>query len=279
MLSIVRDIWASTLIISSLPLVFNSSYSIKGFLLVFTLTIGYVFGFALNDYIDREEDRLDPNKRQKNFFVIYELPASLLIIVTLTLIIGFIYVFLLFNTEGIIVLAILMFGVYSYSMKPFQFKKRPGFDIAIHGIFVQFAPYIVVIYLMNLKFQNIDLLILSVLLLSSISGQIAGQLRDFEIDSKHYTTFAHLLGFKSTLRVYRMLQFTMIFISLYGFITKILPIIFLPIFLVGLVFIIQRPVDPSNINRYSKKINTILGVLAIMSLLVTVLSINLLNKY
>ncbi|MHA2100874.1 MAG: hypothetical protein ACW99A_19550, partial [Candidatus Kariarchaeaceae archaeon] len=170
--TLIRDAWITAIIYSFLPQITHKNISFNGFLLALAFGIGYGMGFALNNYYDATYDAVDEIKAKNNFFVNNSLNRTTSLVL-LSLCIIYIYIVgFQFGYKGVVTFTFLLFILWSYSAEPIKFKRRVGFDIFIHAIFVQTTPYLFTLFLLGFTLDGFDYFMIILLLLISISGQL-----------------------------------------------------------------------------------------------------------
>ena len=192
------DAWGSTLIIATLALLLHDNLNWDSVPLVAALTTGYWLAFALNDYFDAPYDAVDPRKARRNFFVHFSLSRRQLLLPAALL---SAFPFLILATYGWfgLLMALLAFFVpWAYSAPPLRLKNRPGLDLLTHALFVETFPYITCLLLTQTQWMRLDIVMILILFLASLTAQLEQQLRDFQVDVSTGTTFATRFGHRST---------------------------------------------------------------------------------
>jgi 4-hydroxybenzoate polyprenyltransferase len=155
-------------------------------------------GFVINQYFDKDTDKLNPQKKilpvasgklsSRNALFFCVTLTSLSFIVT-ALVDTSIFPFLL-----------LYFGLgFAYSANPLNLKKRPIIDLIIAGICFGILPFLIgmqVVYPLTMDFSDfwimrryIDAFLCSIpLLLFQVSGHIYQAIGDYEADKNDGTT-------------------------------------------------------------------------------------------
>lgn len=188
------DAWGVALTIALLALVIHGEFSPHAFALLFVIAFSYWFGYAVNDYFDAPYDALDDSGQHVNYFVerpISPQVASLLFVAGCSVILAG---FALFRSAGLIAFSISLAVIWAYSAPPIRLKARPGLDLIAHGLFVQTFPYLLCMSLLSLTWTTLDTFVVAINLLASISGQLAQQLRDYDVDLRSSPTFATRFG-------------------------------------------------------------------------------------
>lgn len=227
----------------------HDTYSWSAVLLVFSLAGGYWLAFALNDYFDQDVDRLDSRKRERNFFTKHN-------VTTQSALRGFLVASLIiapgmlqFAWQGFWASVLCVFVMWAYSAPPLRFKSRPGFDLPIHALFVETFPYVLVMYLLNLGWDQLDYVILGLGVMASVTAQLEQQLRDVEIDQQHgELTFTLWLGAEKALWLLKILSVVMVVYGVGFTIAGVIPLWIAPIGLFAvpavLARLVRRPGEP-----------------------------------
>lgn len=210
-------------------------------LLVFSLAGGYWLAFALNDYFDQEVDRLDERKKGRNFFsntdVTIRSAARGFLVASLIIAPGM----LQFGWQGFWASVLCVFVMWAYSAPPLRFKSRPGLDLPIHALFVETFPYVLVMYLLNLGWDQLDFVILGLGVMASVTAQLEQQLRDVEIDQQHgEVTFTLWLGADKALVLLKTLSVVMVCYGIGFMIAGVIPLWIAPIGLAAVPAVLSR---------------------------------------
>lgn len=260
-----RDAWTATVIISILPLFLHPSeveFSIRTILLPLSLGLGVAFGFALNDYFDAPYDAIDSYKSDRNYFVKNIIPRYVLFAIITIILVIFLITAHLFGIKGYLALVILSLFMWQYSAGPMRFKSRIGFDILIHALVMQTSPYIITILLFELEWKAVDFTLMSIFFFSSVAGQLAGQIRDYEIDATSHTSYAIKLGKEDAIVLYRVMITIGIFITIEGILIGVLPPFIAPLLLLGAIHHLTRSISPGKAPKYSRIIDRLLIISA-----------------
>ena len=155
-------------------------------------------GFVINQYFDKNNDKLNPKKKNlpvasgklspRNALVFFFALTSLSFIITILVDISTLPFLLLYFTLGL-----------AYSANPINLKKRPIIDLIVAGICFGILPFLIgmqVVYPLSMDFSDfwimrryIDALLCSVpLFLFQVSGHIYQAIGDYESDKKNGTT-------------------------------------------------------------------------------------------
>jgi hypothetical protein len=165
----------------------------------------YWYGFAYNDYQDAPLDGLDREKGQSNFFVGIQISpkwiSAAFFIVAGVFITG---AYHFFQWTGIGVMAVSLLVVWAYSGRPLRLKSRAGLDLLTHAIFVETYPYVITVLLLETAWIRLDMAMIAILLLGSLSAQLEQQLSDYELDARTEPNFTTWLGPRRTLTLLRI---------------------------------------------------------------------------
>lgn len=235
------DAWIVTFIIGCGVILLHDTFSLSAVLLVFSLTGGYWLAFALNDYFDQEVDGQDPRKRGRNFFTLTSVTSQKatrgFVIASLIIAPGM----LQFGWRGFFASLICVFIMWAYSAPPLRFKSRPGIDLPIHALFVETFPYVLVMYLLNLAWEQQDYVILGLGLMASLTAQLEQQLRDVEIDGVNgEVTFTLWLGVDRALILLKVISVVMVVYGLTFTFLTIIPLWIAPIGLAAVPAVLSR---------------------------------------
>ena len=198
------DAWAVTLVICLLAQVLHDEVTGWGVALSLAVAAMYLFGYAVNDYFDADDDADDPAKVGLNVFVDHPVSKRAFMVGVLVTIAAVVAVMARWGLRGLGAFALYFVVMWSYSSPPFRFKHVPGLDLAMHAAFALTYPYAVCLWLLDLDVGARDVLILVLLFLFSLSGQLEQQLRDLEADALTGRTFATAVGRRVATSVLRM---------------------------------------------------------------------------
>lgn len=189
------DAWGVALIIAALALFIHESLNPRHFTVLLAVAVAYWFGFAYNDYQDAPYDALVPEKGRDNFFVGARIPSRWLSFASAFLVTGFVTgAFLLSGLRGVAVMAFSLLVIWAYSGRPLRLKSRAGPDLLTHALFVETYPYVVTVILLRGSWTRLDMALVAILLLSSLSAQLEQQLADFELDARTEPNFTTWFG-------------------------------------------------------------------------------------
>ncbi|MCP5101304.1 MAG: UbiA family prenyltransferase [Chloroflexi bacterium] len=234
------DAWQVATIIAALALLLHDAVTPATFMLLPAIGTGYWLAFALNDYFDAPFDATDQNKANRNFFVNYSIqPYAIRIlfggITTLLLII-----FAQFGRWGISFLGLSYFAMWAYSAPPLRLKNKPGFDLLMHTLFVQTYPYILCLTLIRAEWTRLDIAIVAIVFLASLTAQIEQQVRDYETDRQHERNFTILAGITWSLRILKGITAVLIVTAFIFVITGTIPWFLLPFGIISLPAMLHR---------------------------------------
>lgn len=208
------DAWGVALIVSLVAILLHDALTPRALALAFGVAGLYAIGYAANDYFDAAADMRDQTKARLNLFIAHPLPparAGALFGAALALVA---VPFLAYGTRGIAFLATGIVAAWAYSAPPLRLKVRPGLDLLTHAVFVQTFAYATCLVLLDVEWKPVDAVVLGVNFLASLSGQLAQQLRDFDLDSLGDRTFTTAMGTRiaaACLRVVTGLLFALVF--------------------------------------------------------------------
>ena len=227
------DAWGVSFIISALALVVHRAVSFQTGLLLLAITLNYWLGYWLNDYFDAPHDSEDDAKARQNLFVQH--PAMRRYVGAIsTLVFGFSsIVFISFGWQGVIVLLVNFSVMWAYSAPPLRLKSRPGLDLLSHALFVQSWPYTICIWLAHANVTSLDGILLGICFLTSLSGQLNQQIRDFEVDSRTDTNFATRVGMAKTILTLKVSTMTAVLLFFAALLSGKLPWMLVPLCLLA----------------------------------------------
>ncbi len=208
------DAWGATLGITLSAALLHDVFTPYSLYLIFAITAGYWLAFAINDYFDAPYDAADPKKAAENFFVQNQISLRTGLIAFFIISIPLGPAFLLRGWRGIIVVAICLFIMWSYSMPPLRFKTRPGIDLIVHIVFVETFPYATMLFMLGVAWTKLDYVILTIAAGASFMAQLEQQIRDAPIDALHEQTFTTQIGAKKAII---LLQCGAVFTIVFGF--------------------------------------------------------------
>jgi hypothetical protein len=222
------DSWGVGLILALLALSLHDALTWRALPLAGLIVASYWLAYALNDYFDAPFDALDPAKAQGNPFVRFP-PAprrarAAFALATLALAAGF----ALFGVRGLAGGGLSLLVAWAYSAPPLRLKRRPGLDLLTHSLFVQTYTYFLCLLVIDAAWGPLDLLLLSVNFLASLSGQLAQQVRDFGIDSRTDGNFATRVGRRWAGWCLRTVTLLLVLLVMTGFGLRLLPLTLAP---------------------------------------------------
>lgn len=234
------DAWQVALTIATLPLLIHHAIRWETAVLLIAIGVGYWFAFALNDYYDAPIDAIDTHKARHNYFVYAAqqkrrlLPLSFLILTCL------LAAFAQFGLLGILLFAICCFIMWAYSAPPLRLKSRPGLDLLTHTFFVQTFPYLICLWLIGATWTTLDVVLLWILLLASLTAQLEQQVRDFAIDRQVERNFTIWIGRSQTICALKIGTAVCILIALINVLNGTIPWFIMPFGLIGLPALLHR---------------------------------------
>ncbi|MBX3014184.1 MAG: UbiA family prenyltransferase [Caldilineaceae bacterium] len=234
------DAWSVTGFVGAVALLAHHQFTFPNLLLLLALMVGYWQAFVLNDYFDAPFDQATPQKARYNFFVQQPQQGRALLRLLVPVNLGITWAFLQYGWRGLGIL-LLCFGImWAYSAPPLRIKGRPGWDLLIHGLFVETFPYWVCLYLPGISWEIFDYVLLSFLLLASLTAQLEQQLRDFDMDRRYARTFATVLGRRPTAALLQIGTALLIGVGITATSVGIIPWRFAPFGLIGLPVMLHR---------------------------------------
>ena len=223
------DAWGVAIVVGLLAIIIHDSYGLGSYILLATISFAYWFGYTVNDYFDAPSDAQDLDGQHRNLFVQYTLTKTqakiAFTIASLAILFGFGY----FALPGLFWFLVSLAVIWTYSAPPVRLKSRPGFDLISHAIFVQTFPYLLFLALLDLDWLVIDYVVLAINFFASLTGQLAQQIRDYDVDLKTSRTFTTSFGLA---RARIVLSATTVILGLVtgaGFVFSVLPLYLLPV--------------------------------------------------
>ena len=198
------DAWGAAYVVGALVLIAHHMLTLQTFLLMMAITTNYWLGYWLNDYFDAPYDRNDDDKAHHNIFIQRPIPHW-----QVWTIVGVIFLFsavpfLSFGWRGALILLVSYMVMWAYSAPPFRLKSKPGLDLLTHALFVQSWPYFVCMWLTQTQWTLLDLLLVGICFLGSLSGQLNQQIRDFAVDAATDSNFTTRVGVNATMILLRI---------------------------------------------------------------------------
>ncbi len=222
------DAWGVTFMICIMAFYLHDAMSIQTVLLSVAMAGMYWLGYVVNDYFDAPFDAHDETKARHNVFVNH--PVSPTVAKAGFLTIGFLFLlaFTQFGLRGGVIFGVSLFVMWAYSAPPFRLKSRPGLDLITHALFVQTFSYLSCLILIKAEWTQADMTLLGVNFLASLSGQLAQQLRDFEVDSDTDTNFATSVGIGWTVACLRVVTAALVILVVTALLTGTIPMYLAP---------------------------------------------------
>ncbi len=225
------DAWVVALIMATIAVVLHREVTGPYVLLIAAVAMGYWAAFALNDYYDAPVDSLDEAKAAGNVFVS---PGGLLATRggTISLLVAPVVlaapVFALFGWRGILAFALCLFIMWIYSAPPLRLKSRPGPDLLVHCCFVETFPFVMVLFLIEAQWTGLDVFLVTIAFLGSLSAQIEQQLRDYDADLLDGDTFVIRIGRKRAYRLLVAATVTLGVVAVAAFALGVIPVYLVP---------------------------------------------------
>jgi len=208
------DAWGVAMLISLLAMVIHDRVSWQNIPILIAIGGSYWLGFAYNDYQDAAYDALDEQKKQDNFFVGNQVPMRWLLVAAIIWCCSFLAgAWTFFGFKGIFVLLISFPVIWAYSGYPLRLKSRPGVDLLSHMFFVESYPYMITILLLGVSWSQLDIVLLTIFLIGSLSAQLEQQLVDYELDAQTEPNFTTWFGPKQTMVMLRLLTLVLALIA------------------------------------------------------------------
>ena len=222
------DAWGVTLMVCMIAFYLHDAVRLQTVVLSLGMAGMYWLGYAVNDYFDAPFDSHDKSKVRHNVFVNH--PVSSRNAKAGFLVIGFLFLltFMQFGLRGLVIFGVSVFVMWAYSAPPFRLKSRPVLDLLTHAFFVQTFTYLSCLILIKAEWTLLDLVLLGVNFLASLSGQLAQQLRDFEVDSSTDTNFATTVGRRMTVICLRVVTAAVVILVVVTLITGTMPLYMAP---------------------------------------------------
>ena len=222
------DAWGVGGIIAVLALALHGRVEAATAPLPLLIVASYWLAYTLNDFFDAPYDAAEAGKARRNPFVRFAVDRrrakALLLLATAALAAGF----AAFGIRGLIGGGISLAAAWAYSSPPLRLKSRPGLDLLAHSLFVQTYTYFLCLLVIDAEWLAVDVLILSINFLASLSGQLAQQVRDFEVDSRNDANFATTVGLRATAWSLRGVTACLVALVTLGFTLRLLHLSFIP---------------------------------------------------
>jgi len=209
------DAWGVAMVISLLAMAIHDSVSWHNIPILVAIAGSYWFGFAYNDYQDAAYDALDEQKKADNFFAGSQVPMKWLMVAAMIFCFAYLvgaWVFI--GVKGIVVVLISFPVIWAYSGYPLRLKSRPGVDLLSHAFFVESYPYLITILLLGASWLRLDIVLITIFLIGSLSAQLEQQLVDYELDAKTEPNFTTWFGPKHTMAMLRLLTLVLALIGI-----------------------------------------------------------------
>jgi 4-hydroxybenzoate polyprenyltransferase len=210
----------------SLFSLFPDQFSVELVLKVISVFLIYSFyGFAINNYFDRDNDKHNPVKIKSNPMSTGEMSSRAGLAMSAALAAISVILVGIWMPGSLLAILFMLFLATIYSS---SIKKRPVADIVIHGMFFcMYFVFIITAFQVGWEFAA-----LGIVMFASVSNvmQILNQLMDYESDMKSGTkTSAVRFGKKALTAVYilSVLSFTISLIALFAVYNSVLFLMFL----------------------------------------------------
>lgn len=264
------DAWAVALIMATIAVVLHRELTGPYVLLIGAVAVGYWAAFALNDYYDAPLDALDPSKAAGNGFVsptgLLRSRSGVATLLAAPLLLAA-PVFAVFGWRGILAFAVSLLIMWVYSAPPLRLKSRPGPDILVHCCFVETFPFVLVLFLIDAEWRALDIFLVAVAFLGSLSAQIEQQLRDFETDRHEGETFVIRLGRHRAYGLLIVSTVALMAIAVGAFVAGIIPAWLVPFGLLAAPALFHRLFRGPTADRHTTLVNaTVIAALAYLML-------------
>ena len=228
------DSWGASYVVCMLALFPHHALSAQTGFLMAAITANYWLGYLLNDYFDAPYDRLDDYKAHRNIFVQSETAREQIWYVVAFVLALSALPFLSFGWRGVLVLLIGLPMMWAYSAPPFRFKSKPGWDLIIHALFVETWPYLICMWLIHAQWTQLDTILISVCVLTSLNSQLNQQVRDFAVDARTDTNFTTRVGLTKTILILKISTVSVVMVGLFAVLSGRVPWLFIPLGLAGI---------------------------------------------
>lgn len=223
------DAWGVALVVCAVALLVHDAVRASTVALSLAIAFLYWLGYQVNDYYDAPYDSQDPVKARRNFFVRHPVSPGAAAAGFLALGSLLFVAFARFGLSGVVLFAVSVLMMWSYSAPPVRLQSRPGLDLLAHALFIQTFAYFMCLTLIDAVWSPLDTLILVVNFLASLSGQLAQHVRDFDVDSRTDVTFATTFGLQTTVACLRAVTLLLAVVVVAGFATGVIPLPLAPI--------------------------------------------------
>jgi 4-hydroxybenzoate polyprenyltransferase len=189
----------------------NFKISILDFLLGVLVSLSVIlFGFAINDVEDADDDVKDEKKKKRNVISNGELSKSFAWkMIALTIALPLMLSLIFFGIYEIILVTLALIAGYGYSSKRLRWKSIAFLDFLSHGFFLSAFQIILFILIASVEFGIKEFVIVIGAWIFSIGGCIYNQVRDFEVDK--------LAKLKNTTQTFGLATGKILFIGGYSF--------------------------------------------------------------
>jgi len=161
------------------------------------------FLFAVNDYFDREVDSLNEVKRRRNVVSSGELSLAEARAMLALLAVPGLLLPIFLGWPAALLSVVFLAASFAYSAPPFRLKGRVVFDLVSHAFLVfSYSFLFTTLAIAGPTARNVT--VYSILVLLSISIQMAQESRDFSDDARVETNSVLALGFG---RAYLLMSF------------------------------------------------------------------------
>lgn len=263
------DAWVTAGVVTAVALLVQGKVMWPYVGLVVVMGVGYGVAFAINDFYDAPADALDERKRAGNFFVWYPVSGGWLVAGVVLVCAPLLFVFVQFGWRSWLVMGVCLVVMWGYSAPPLRFKERPGVDLLVHALFVETFPYAVVVFLAGGVWGVLDVFLLVLAFLASLTAQIEQQVRDYEVDrAAGGRSFALYVGRDTAVCWLRVGTVLLVGVGLVGAFSGVVPVVLVPLGLIALPALLHRLVRGAAVPRSEGLVFglVVLGLLYVLGL-------------
>ena len=235
------DAWVVALITATLAVALHDAFTWQRIIFLMAVAVGYWLAFAFNDYCDAPFDAWDGQKGASNFFVQRAGMSRKWLLWLFLLVNGLLFVaFAQFGRIGVVLFGMCVFILWAYSARPLRLKSRPGFDLFVHALFVETFPYLMGLLVSGAVWTRLDVFLLSILFLYSLSMQIWQEVRDFDVDSQWERNFVTQVGRVRAVFYLRLVTAVIFLIAVLFVAMGAVPLFIVPLGLIAIPIMLRR---------------------------------------